>query len=130
MADRAYIRVGGSIGIGSVALVGSGVRGEGGPHAPHLVLPLEVTMEARPVETMIALLDMTCSLHLIVPGAYLSEMNQLGPLVTVNLLPNLPCRSVPSGSSPSQVVFRFPVPPPLVTVLATHRHTSTEPQLD
>ncbi len=123
MAETARIYVGSLTPIGTVALSLNSVRGEGGPRDPRLLLPLTVTLDPRPPGQMIALLDLTCQLHRTPPGVQASETNQVGSPVTVNLLPGLRCRSLPSGPNDQQVMVRIPLTQPLITSLEAHRHT-------
>jgi hypothetical protein len=122
MSNPAWIRIS-NRGVGNVTLVTNAVYGEGGPHDARLVLPLRVTMEAQPREEMLAVVSLTSSLHLATSA---SDANQLGPIVTLNLLPEFRCRSLPSGSNSSEILARFPLTDPLIAKLEAHRHANPE----
>lgn len=109
--------------IGTITLNERGTRGEGGQYDARIVFPLTVTMNPRPAAAMLALTELRCSLHLTTPTF---AGNQVGPTVTVNLLENMACRSVPAVPTSSQIEVRLPVTEHLIAHLETHRHHHAE----
>ncbi len=109
--------------IGTISLNERETRGEGGPHDARIVLPLTVTMHPQPAAAMLALTELRCSLHLTTPTF---AGNQVGPTVTLNLLENMSCRSVPAGPGSWPIEVRLPLTEPLIVHLETHRHRHPE----
>jgi hypothetical protein len=109
--------------IGTITLIEQGMRGEGGPHDPRIILPLAFTLHPQPPGAMLALTELRCSLHLSAPA---SSSNQIGPTVTVPLLENMSCRSVPGAPLTGQIEVRFPLTEKLIAHLEASRHQHPE----
>jgi hypothetical protein len=92
MISKARIEVA-SRTVGEIAIDGAATRGEGGPDDPRLVLPLTISFSPRPLDQMLVLTELACSLHL---GQDATDQNQLGPTVWRSLLPHMHARSLPS----------------------------------
>lgn len=118
------IRLGGMYGVGSVELIENRVTGEGGPHDPRLVLPLQVRMEPASTDRMLALTQLTCSLHLVVLGTATHPGNQHGPSTTTDLSSGLHCRSLASVGEGYIFDVRIPLAQPHVAKLEAWRHST------
>ncbi len=118
MSDAAAIRVG-NVTVGQVVVQENGVRGEGGPFDPRLMLPLTATMHPRPQAEAITLLDVTGSLHFTPQGQQEPfDENQVGPAVTVRLArQQMLVRSFPDNPVDSQFQLRIPLTQALVALL-------------
>ena len=109
--------------IGDLRLDPTLIRGEGDRHDPRLVIPLIITMHPQPIERQIAIIHLTATLHSSqspFPG------NQLGAAATVDLLDNMPCRSIPSGPNDLHPELRFPLTDPQIQLLEKMRHAGAD----
>lgn len=107
--------------VGEITLDGAAARGEGGPHDPRLVLPLTISMSPRPLAEMLALTELTCSLHL---GQDATDQNQIGPPVWRSLLPHMHARSMPGHVSEHVLEIRVRLTQPAIAHLEAYRHRS------
>jgi hypothetical protein len=104
--SQGNIQVGSSRIVGRVSIDPGGVRGEGGPYEPRLVVPLSIEMHSRPGDEMLALTRLKAVLH---DGAVNVRNTEVGHPVELDLANNMRYRSLPDGSSPSTVDLRFPL---------------------
>lgn len=102
------ITVGGGRIVGHVSVDGGALRGEGGPLRPHLVVPLTITMQNRPADSMVAVTALDAWLC---PDENAFVPNALCAPVTVSLVPGFPARSLPQGSVDHTIQFRFALTP-------------------
>ena len=97
MISEGQIQIGNQ-GIGKISLDNQAVSGEGGPHDARLVFPLKIEMYPRPLSEQVAVLDMTCSLHL---GSLSDNANQIGHAARVDFAhQQFPVRSL-LGNAPN-----------------------------
>lgn len=120
--QKASIRVGSRF-VGEVWVDGGTVRGEGGPARPQLVVPLTVTMQNAPEESMVAVLSVRASLS---TSDNQSPHTLISSRVTEMLIDNMPIRSLPSGSRDLQVWLRFVLTDDEVERLELRRHADAE----
>jgi hypothetical protein len=107
--------------VGKFVVDGQQVRSESASHDARLVIPLTIAMNPRPLESMIALTGLSCSLHLV-PSNAANEINQFGPSVAVHF-GSLDCHSIPSNVVDHHAQLRFPLNSSQIRALETHRHT-------
>jgi hypothetical protein len=125
--EKAWIRLGGSVGIGSIEVDLARTHGEGGPENPCLVLCLNVTMDPRPAEEMLTLLSLSCALYLTPPGPDGSAQTKLvGAPVIIDLANGKEQFLVRSISKlPAQMQARIPLSEAQVAQLERHRHAQS-----
>jgi hypothetical protein len=123
MSNPVEIRVGSQY-IGQVALQNNLVTGEGGPHDARLVFPLTVMLHPRPLNQALALLDVSCSLHLTGSA---SDQNQIGPTITMHLArEQVRVRTFQKVPANSGFEVRLPLSQPLLTLIEAHRHEADD----
>ena len=111
----------GSRGAGNVWVDAGGVRGEGGPTRPQIVVPLMISLESTPAGAQLALGSLRASL---------STTENFAPQTIVSSpvaeLPvyNFPVRSFPSGSLDHQITLRFVLSAAEVETLEANRHAT------
>lgn len=96
-----------------------GVRGEGGPDRPTLVVPLVFWMTNTPEDSMISIVWLRATLSLAENAAAQSVISS--PTSEV-LIDNMPLRTLPNGGTDRTVALRFVLTADEVERLETHRH--------
>lgn len=112
--------------VGDLRLDPTLLRGEGDRYDPRLVIPLTVTMHPQPIEHQIAIIRLIGSLHTNqnpFPG------NQIGAAATLDLLDNMPCRTIPSGPNEVRPELRFSLTDPQIQHLEELRHAAADTRL-
>lgn len=98
----------GSYGVGSINVDASQVRGAGSPINPHLVAPIIVELNARPIDQQLAITRLWCTLNLDKSS---DASTQIGPPIPV--LTNrafVATSPPPSGDRKELEHLRFPIP--------------------
>jgi hypothetical protein len=62
--EKARLQLGSTTGIGTIDLSLGQTRGEGGPESPYFVLGLNVALDPRRTDEMLALASLSCTLYL------------------------------------------------------------------
>jgi len=123
MSNPVDIRVGSRY-IGQVVVQDNLVTGEGGPHDPRLVFPIAFTLDPRPMKQALALLDVTCSLHLTSTA---SDQNQVGQSITLHLArEQMRIRTFPQTSQTQGFQLRVPLSQSLLALVESHRHQADD----
>lgn len=117
----------GPITVGSGRIVGrvrvdpSAVRAHGGPLQSRLIIPVAVEMHSRPADQMIALVKLTGTLS---PGPVNVLGTEVGSPCSIDLIENMPCRSLPDGTTSHTVELSFPLSAATVRHIENIRHQS------
>jgi len=123
--EKARIRLGSTTGIGTIDLSLAQTRGEGGPENPYLVLGLNIALDPRRADEMLALASLSCALYLSPPGpdASSTQVKLVGQPIAIDLTNRNEHYNVRSiGSSPLQAHARIPLTEAAVAQLERHRH--------
>jgi hypothetical protein len=95
--------------VGRIRLDPGTIRAQGGgPADARLIVPVTVEMHSRPVDEMLALIELAGALHLD-PGD--PAGSRVGVPHVVRLVNGMPCRSLPDGPAPAVVEMEFPLSP-------------------
>jgi hypothetical protein len=119
---EADIKAGLSRIVGHVTIDGGLIRGEGGPLDPRLVVPVSIELTSRAADQMLALTKLTGLLYLDDPN---NPANQIGHATSVDLVPGMHARSLPSGRNRFGVDLRFSMSLGSTYRLEFARHHST-----
>jgi hypothetical protein len=99
---------------------GGGVRGEGGPLHPQLVVPLTIEMASMPAEAMVATIWVRCTLlTMAIPRSVVTQP------ATEMLMEGFPARSLPHGAPSHTAQLRFFLTPSELEALERHRHAAS-----
>jgi hypothetical protein len=122
---QARIQLGSTTGIGTIDLDLDQTRGEGGPENPYLVLGLNIALNPRRADQMLALASLSCSLYLSPPGPEVSstQIKLVGQPVAIDLTNGKEQFIIRSISKfPAQVQARIPLTGANVAQIERHRH--------
>jgi hypothetical protein len=118
LMEESAIRIN-QIGIGTVRLDLTAIRGEGGEYDPRLVIPIKIELHQQPLEHQIILAHLSASLHL---DQYPDQRNQFASKVSYDLIYNMPMRSVIGGPSDSDLELHFHLTHAQLKALENMRH--------
>lgn len=107
------------IGIGTVRLDLTAIRGEGGEYDPRLVIPIKVELHQQPLEHQIILVRLSASLHL---DQNPDQRNQFASKVSYDRIYNMPIRSQVSGPTNGDLELHFNLTHAQLKVLENMRH--------
>jgi hypothetical protein len=94
--------------IGRVRADPGAVRAAGGPHEPRLIIPVTAEMHTRAADEMLALIQLTGTLH---DDAVNLATSRVGTPHTAHLINGMPCRSLPEGVVGEVVDMEFGLSP-------------------
>jgi hypothetical protein len=120
--ERAIIQIG-SHHIGSITVSESAVRADKGVPHPHLVLPISIELNARPITEQLAIPDLWSALNLGQPA---DARTQVGSWVHLTESRTFLATSTERGVSSFPYELRIPIDPPTVQQLESHRHQSSD----
>ncbi len=107
------------IGIGTVRLDPTAIKGEGGEHDPRLVVPIKIELHQQPRERQIVIIRLSASLHL---DQSPSQSNQFASNVSYDLIYNMPLRSLTGRPNNSDVELHFNLTHAQLKALENMRH--------
>jgi hypothetical protein len=121
-SSKQSITLGSTRGIGNASVDESNLRGEGGPSRPRLLIPVDVSLDARPHEAQIAIVALEASLGF---QEHVGPHNAIGRSVTQLLFGDFPLLSQAYEHS-RRVDLRFEINQAEVEQLERSRHETRE----
>lgn len=113
------ITVGSTRIVGTATAHGGGVRGDGGPVNPQLIVPVTIQTNPRPEESAIAVTGVRARLSLVQNA---SLFHPVCAPITESLMHGLHAHSLPNGPRDHRVDLRFFLTPLKVAELEQRRH--------
>lgn len=110
-------------GVGRAQVDPATIRGEGDAHDARLVVPVSLEMHPQPAEEQLALIRLSGSLH---TDQMAAPQSRIGLPDSCDLIYNVPIRSVPQGSMPHTIEFRFPLSTRVIEKLEKQRHAAPD----
>lgn len=108
--------------IGEISVDLEQVRGDGGPHSPRLVVPIEIVLHQRPVAQALAVTGLALTLH----AGEINPITQIGQPVACDLSHGFPARSSPDAPSRTVQYVHFPLTEASIALIEHHRHRAPE----